>query len=72
MENTHDSDEDSETTLEDYIECHSDRGIWGEHDFYPRSDWRDEVANEDTSQGYWEWCRHQQGLDYDNDNDEEE
>ncbi|TEA09065.1 hypothetical protein [Mycobacteroides salmoniphilum] len=30
-------------------------GIWGEHPDYPRCDWRLEVANGDTSQGYWVW-----------------
>lgn len=30
-------------------------GHWGEHPDYPRCDWRYEVANEDTSQGYWPW-----------------
>jgi hypothetical protein len=30
-------------------------GIWGEHPDHPSSDWRAEVHNEDTRQGYWEW-----------------
>lgn len=30
-------------------------GVWGEHDDFPVSDWRYEVANQDTRTGYWEW-----------------
>ena len=31
-------------------------GYWeGEHDDFPVSDWKYEVRNEDTRQGYWEW-----------------
>lgn len=32
-----------------------DGGVWGEHPDHPRSDWRYEVANGDTSLGYWQW-----------------
>ena len=28
---------------------------WGEHPDWPRQDWRQEVASEDTQVGYWEW-----------------
>ena len=31
------------------------RGTWGEMADHPRADWREEVANNDTSRGYWEW-----------------
>lgn len=30
-------------------------GVWGEHPAYPVKDWRYQVANGDTRQGYWEW-----------------
>lgn len=28
---------------------------WGQFDPLPKSDWRYEVANNDTILGYWEW-----------------
>ena len=28
---------------------------WGEHPDYPSAQWRDEVAGEETRQGYWDW-----------------
>ncbi|MFA5709301.1 hypothetical protein [Mycolicibacterium sp.] len=30
-------------------------GYWGEHPMHPRSDWKHEVANNDTGHGYWSW-----------------
>ena len=30
-------------------------GYWGEHPDYPHSDWKYEVDNGDTREGYWEW-----------------
>lgn len=27
----------------------------GEHPIFPRSDWRDQVAQENTLRGYWDW-----------------
>ncbi|MBZ9574578.1 hypothetical protein [Modicisalibacter sp. MOD 31.J] len=33
----------------------SRHGVWGEHPDYPADDWRYEVGNDDTRQGYWEW-----------------
>lgn len=36
---------------------------WGEDPAYPRADWRYEVAENNTNQGYWEWARHQKGCD---------
>lgn len=30
-------------------------GVWGEHPDHPLEDWRYEVANDDTRQGYWDW-----------------
>ena len=29
---------------------------WGEHPLHSRVDWRMEVENGDTLQGYWEWA----------------
>ena len=32
-------------------------GYWAdEHPDHPMSDWRSEVINNDTRQGYWEWA----------------
>jgi hypothetical protein len=58
-----------EETLEQYIERHSDTGLWGQHLKYLRESWRYDVANNDTLLGYWDWCRHQEEADI---NDEEE
>lgn len=30
---------------------------WQEHPDYPIRDWKDEVANEETRHGYWQWVR---------------
>ena len=30
-------------------------GYWGEHPEYPLDNWKDEVHNDDTRSGYWEW-----------------
>lgn len=30
-------------------------GYWSEHPDFPSSDWRYEVENGDTRQGYWQW-----------------
>jgi hypothetical protein len=29
--------------------------VWGECADYPRRDWKDEVQNDDTNLGYWDW-----------------
>jgi len=34
-------------------------GVWADYPDYPREDWKYEVANGDTNQGYWEWVKHQ-------------
>ena len=39
--------------------CDSYGGYWGEHPDHPVSDWRYEVDNGDTRQGYWEWAQSQ-------------
>lgn len=31
--------------------------IWGEHETYPRADWKYEVQNDDTNLGYWDWVK---------------
>lgn len=30
-------------------------GTWGEHPLWPVADWREEISNDDTRIGYWEW-----------------
>lgn len=30
-------------------------GSWGEHPIHRRSDWREEVTNDNTLHGYWSW-----------------
>jgi hypothetical protein len=30
-------------------------GYWGDHPEHPVSDWKYEVANDDTREGYWQW-----------------
>jgi len=30
-------------------------GYWTEYPEHPVEDWRAEIANDDTRQGYWEW-----------------
>jgi len=32
-----------------------EHGEWGEHPTFPLSDWKYEVENDDTRQGYWSW-----------------
>lgn len=39
--------------------CDGFGGYWGEHPDYPVEDWRREVGNDDTRQGYWEWVESQ-------------
>jgi hypothetical protein len=34
-----------------------DHGYWGEHPNFPVQDWKNEVSNNDTKQGYWEWVQ---------------
>lgn len=37
---------------------------WTEHNDYPQSDWRDEVAVGATLLGYWAWVKEQKQWDY--------
>ena len=32
-----------------------EEGSWGQHPIFRRQEWREEVANDDTLQGYWAW-----------------
>lgn len=43
----------SESPLQVISDQHG--GHWGEDPRYPVSDWKYEVANDDTRSGYWEW-----------------
>lgn len=38
-------------------------GRWGNHPIYPSADWRTEVDNEETRQGYWPWVLSQMDQD---------
>lgn len=49
--------------LQKYIDNSNTKGYWGEHPDYSWDDWRLEVMNNDTRQGYWEWCYAQQHGD---------
>lgn len=35
-------------------------GHWGKHPEYPLEQWQDEVRNNDTRLGYWEWIANSQ------------
>ena len=35
--------------------CQRNGGYWGEHLGFPLKDWKREVANNDTREGYWNW-----------------
>ena len=44
----------------DYADKLSEQfGYWEEHPEYPSSDWRTEVEEQATRQGYWEWVAEQ-------------
>lgn len=43
-------------TVEELAERHKGAdGAWGQHPDFPRSDWQQAVAEDDTLQGYWQW-----------------
>ena len=35
------------------------KNVWAEYPDYPKADWKYEVENDDTHQGYWEWVENQ-------------
>ena len=40
----------------DYMHAYKDKlGYWEPYPGHELADWRSEVANDDTRQGYWEW-----------------
>jgi hypothetical protein len=41
------------------ITMETNGGYWGYHPIHLVADWRYEVDNEDTRQGYWEWVVNQ-------------
>lgn len=43
----------TEKEMEDFQNKHG--GYWDEHPDHLVGDWKYEVANSDTRQGYWEW-----------------
>ena len=38
------------------LEWKEKHGYWSEHPLHPLEDWRSEVINQDTKQGYWGWA----------------
>ena len=40
--------------VEEYIKKY---GYWSVHPDHPLEDWRYEIANDDTRQGYWQWVK---------------
>ncbi len=38
--------------------------FWSEYEEYPIEDWKNEVANGDTRNGYWEWVEAQIESEY--------
>ena len=30
-------------------------GAWGDHPAYPVQDWKYQIENNDTREGYWDW-----------------
>ncbi len=44
------------------VEPEEEKDVWGESEKYPRADWKYEVANGDTNQGYWDWVRNKKML----------
>lgn len=29
--------------------------VWGEHSYWTRDEWKQDVVSDGTNQGYWEW-----------------
>lgn len=50
-------------TIAQLIEEYGKGDVWGEHPDYPREDWGNEAADNDTSLGYWEWVAHKVEAD---------
>ena len=51
-------------------EPHPDRkGYWVEDPRYPIDDWRYQVANHDTLEGYWEWAQNKHEEEQEEDED---
>lgn len=46
---------DSDLTLQELEAQYTGSGGWGEHPDWPSQVWREEVQNENTQCGYWEW-----------------
>lgn len=46
--------------IADYVER---VGAWGEHPVFVRSQWKQEVADDNTQLSYWEWVIHQHESD---------
>lgn len=44
-------------------------GYWGEHPDYPQKEWADEVADDATRLGYWDWVEQQIDIAEEDDDD---
>ena len=45
--------------LDNVMQFRATHGNWADWPEFPRLMWRDEVAADDTTLGYWEWVCHQ-------------
>lgn len=55
---------DADLSVDELAEKYAGKdGGWGQHPVFPRPDWREEVANDDTLLGYWAWVHHQLNED---------
>ncbi len=45
--------------LYDALQFRVNHGNWADYPDHPREAWRDEVAADNTTLGYWEWVCHQ-------------
>ena len=57
------------TRKELWIAAKNPKDIWAEDHNYTRNDWRNEVAENNTNLGYWDFVVHSYEMDYDEIND---
>jgi len=59
---------DDELTAQELRKKHDAEEGWGQHPRFTMEDWRNEVSNEDTRIGYWDWV--EKSLAYAEDKEE--